>query len=290
MDQWLSAHCKLQHTRPSNCAQLMPHTPSTLLYLGSDVDVQMIHQLAPWETRILMVDSMVDGGIIPDAGWAHYDALHVHDPRAAFRNTTRRLRASCGIPTAEHRIAGKTGCSAALKQEIGNLLEGRLRALESVSRVRRLGPLTMQLALRQSQFMQPGGGEEASSSSHERQVALEFLPLDADTDVVRLAAALNGSGGVSTVATVGYTGAVDSCRLLPPRRCVPAVRLLGMASEQRTYLANNPWLAELRAGAHIASYPQRDTLSGDRGDVTSFCAVRRHVGCRRAGRRGRGPA
>ena len=115
----------------------VPRAPTTLLYMGSDVDVSIVHRLAAWESRVVMIDEMTVASMPEfDHAFAAYDAKHVDDQRAAFRNSTRSIRMQCEQETGKEQSSSpsRAGCSAATLRSIGDLLEARLRLQEHVHR------------------------------------------------------------------------------------------------------------------------------------------------------------
>ena len=75
-------------TPPSGCAA------DTLFYPGSDVDVQVLRWLQPFERRAIFVDQLAAPETL--TGLEHvfpaFEKDHANDPRLSYRNTTRLLR------------------------------------------------------------------------------------------------------------------------------------------------------------------------------------------------------
>ena len=69
----------------------------TLLYFGSDVDLQPLLWLQPWETRAVLVDTFdTQENDVSAGSLTHelptYEEVHKLDPRPSYRKTTRALR------------------------------------------------------------------------------------------------------------------------------------------------------------------------------------------------------
>ena len=95
-----------------------PCAPYTMLYPGSDIDIQPLRALAPWETRAVFVDDLMPPEIHGRTGLTNvfdqYEQSHTDDPRPSFRVTSRSIR---------DMYRNHTGQQAALAE----LLSARLR-------------------------------------------------------------------------------------------------------------------------------------------------------------------
>ena len=232
---------------PTTCSPL----PKTLIYPGSDLDVGVVQHLAPWENHILLVDTMWNQGV-PDAGWEHYNKRHVNDKREAFRRTTRKIRSDC--TTNGEDAFGASNCSSSSLLQIGNLLEARLQALEPVSRVRRLSMLSVEFHLAQH-------GDVQMHFVNAKWDPPNVLPLPPHLHALR--------GTVSTIVQTGYASNYCDCTMLPPRDCLPVVRLIGTLRDREWF----KWANKIHVASQV-SYPQDDALAGNGNDITLFCAQR----------------
>ena len=62
----------------------------TFLYIGSDIDVSILTHMQPQETRAIFVDNFQAADRLgPNTEWLHE---HMHDERAAYRQTSAFLR------------------------------------------------------------------------------------------------------------------------------------------------------------------------------------------------------
>ena len=219
-----------------------------MVYPGSDIDVHVVDHLAPWESHVVMVDSMEVGGV-PDAGFEFYDELHVNDTRPAFRQTSKLVRSACS--------AGSTSCDAM----IGDLLEARLRALPPVLSVQRHGHLHLEFLLQQHGALP-------------RNVSLNFYRTDIE-HAHRLGSMIR-PGTLSTLVQIGFSTEKDwfGC-LLPSPACGGAIRLIGMRRDRDIYLK---WRSVVSfVGMRGISHVESDALAGNGHDLFSCCALTRTV-------------
>ena len=68
--------------------ELSQCTADTFVYIGADIDVQMLSHLLPWETRAVFVDPFVQSL----QSVSYYTRNHRKDPRPAYRQTSTALR------------------------------------------------------------------------------------------------------------------------------------------------------------------------------------------------------
>jgi hypothetical protein len=92
----------------------------TFLYLGSDIDVQMLRLLQPSETNVIFWDTMKQEGL--EAWFAEYDKDWRDDTRRSYKETSLPLRPlDRSNPAAIHRF--------------GELVLRRMRETEAISNV-----------------------------------------------------------------------------------------------------------------------------------------------------------
>ena len=102
-------------TSPPACST--PHkscTPDVLLYVGADVDVQMVELMQPWETHAHFIDTFAapSKDMLPVRYFEDYIRRRADDTRASYRETTLPLR-----PV--------SNCTA--RRQLANLFMRRLR-------------------------------------------------------------------------------------------------------------------------------------------------------------------
>ena len=110
----------------------------TLLYLGADIDVQMVKQMQPWEHHAVFFDGLLgEENRTENAAfnWVAegYARNHRNDPRPSYRLTSNPLR-----PCPRQRCAG----------QLTQLLQQRLTDTSGVQRVQVVGSLRLQFELR----------------------------------------------------------------------------------------------------------------------------------------------
>ena len=101
---------------------------TTMLYVGSDIDVQPLTQLRPWEKSVIFVDNMMKGGLGEVKG---YIDRHAKDSRLTFRETTDALRQNSSLDV----------------HILDRMLEMRLKSLKEISNVHHTGQLRFNFTL-----------------------------------------------------------------------------------------------------------------------------------------------
>ena len=88
---WLRA----RNTSSSACKQ-----PDVLLYIGADLDLQLLALMQPWETTAVFVDPLENDAILHNLT-RNYERKHEMDPRPAWRQSSLPFRPCHQLSCAE---------------------------------------------------------------------------------------------------------------------------------------------------------------------------------------------
>ena len=221
---------------------------TTLLYLGSDIDVQPLCLLRPWESHAVFVDDFHSGGLGLTA-W--YLERHKNDPRPSFRTTTDALR----------RMDHLKKMAA-----LDSLLEARLRESGLFSNVRRISTMPSGYS-----FVFQGLPRTLALWVHGMPLPSE--PLHAWEPRMR-----SLHGRVSTIVFMGSgkESLFMLARKVGPRWCADSVRFVCSEGDYDHWVAK-PELygttapSKLPRHVHKIHYPTGDALVGKSFDVVEGC-------------------
>ena len=158
------------------------HESTTFVYLGSDVDMTLLHLLQPFETRVIYWDNF--GPINYDYG--AWDSAHANDTRLSYRQTTQSMRPLNASSSAERMRLGNLAYRRLLDEQNANLTS-----------VQRVAPLLFQ-------FMLHG---------IRRKLSFLFYSVVHENNIVRFRLKKQVSA-VSTIATPGFWAGGDVVRTL----------------------------------------------------------------------------
>ena len=224
-----------------------------MVYLGADVDANMVRMLQRSETRALFVDGLVgydDPERNEELNDAHteYERVHEHDLRTAYRQSSFRLR-PCPLVTG----GGQPTCAGPLTRLlVARLQDGSL--VDDGTHVEVMGNLSLRFW----------------HQSVER--TLEYLLVDFNFPKTLEPLLALSRGRVSSVALLGAVGAVPShmlrslLQVMTPS-CRSGVRVIAMQKDRPRLMQTAP----VHGLGMVLPYPLADTVAG--GDSTDAVGV-----------------